>query len=108
MLLKVFVQAASLQAIHRAQVTGAADDPAGAFVCKQVEFPNDGGEPPDALLQASQLAKAAKPGDTIVLDPGQCLRSGRKPVLGSFRGRRAGKTVRVCYLARIIASGAEG
>jgi hypothetical protein len=95
---KILIFADSFQTIHQEQVRRQGYDPAWAWVCREFDFPDDGEEAPDELLQAMRFAREAKDGDTGVVDPEALKRTGRKPVVASFKGSFDGRPCLLRYL----------
>ena len=84
--LKVFLQADSFQGdLHHEEVLAAGFDPAWAFVCKRVHFP-DGMEPPEWLCQAARFAEGEPEGTTMVVDLQRAAELGRQPIVRSLDG----------------------
>lgn len=95
--LKVFLLSDSFQTAHHAQVLAAGMDPAWACVCREVMFPDDV-VPPTPLIHAARFAEEAPVGRTMVVDPQNAARQGRRPIVAAFSGKFTGKPMRIRYL----------
>lgn len=102
--LKLFLLADSFQDCHQEEVRAAGMDPSWACVCREVAIPDDA-EPPVTLIQAAWFAEEAPVGRTMVVDPGNAARQGRRPVVDSFPGRFAGRPTTIRFLVGFTAPG---
>jgi hypothetical protein len=105
--LKLYIFADSFQTIHQGQLRTAGYDPAWACVCKEVEIPDEGREPPDNLLQAARFARETPLGDTMVVDLAQTRALGREPVTDTFQGTFDGKPATLRFLVGFTAKQGE-